>query len=823
MVNDKYQFIIVIVILLLVIAAIIVLIFFGDDIFETGETLASKSQPELAKKGYGTYKSVYESPCITTNGKCNTAGVKYKTEYCEPHPVSGNGCINEKGEQTFNARSTSETCIPNCRSFILQEVTNFNNFCSYDPPYNQPAYTCIPPNAQAYEYRNYTCVKNDSIGDNTCTYKCGSAGVDSAGLNGDVDSTKESFIPFCVNNPNQSIILNSLPWNNINSLDPKGVTMSKGYTITNLKLPNGQVDPKNFSISPAYPAWGPNPSTTISYEDLYALDTTLTVYDNCVASNPKPLCDNYYYAKPIEPGSNLSNQPIPKLCQLDGSFQQTKNCFYHPWYNTGGQGLPPGNTGLNYINPYTKENAGLTGQVYSWVGIGNYGYYATPLLCESTPEPLVPSGNTGEYIIPSKNTGVQANSVCLNLSAPPQQCSNDYTGIFSVVPSAPLSNLIAEFEQGTYNPPTTGVYPQPINSTNYLCNAIYPNGINTLTPGCIQTCQYLPSYTDIDFTAADFNGNYIDVNIQNLLGRYISLNVESPAGKTYFLGTENVPCKNNSNQGIPLGNCLNPSSGASGYNPTLCTFVYNGGTGINAGQYWSKNGCDDESIELASNMRIIVSPSSVYDTLVPGATGSSIICDLYAYIDGIFGYLSLENNGNTGISTLNITPYFHNYGDLSNIVANFQTTNTVNVPLYFNALPLGEPIPRTSTNLQPQFILSYDSMTSLYTLSSTNPNIDNITLDSYDGTVYNSQAFNFQFTTELNATVGTPYYKTLDFEAPIIKTSGIYAGSDVTRTITLQRTNQCYTYNTCHLGFTSDVCYTDTCNLYYKYNPEYCG
>jgi len=824
--DNKWLYIFLIFLLVVIIILFIVIFVHKDRVFNAGKHLGAQPPKVHAQKGYGTYYKAFDSPCITTDGKCNTPGINYTTYYCLPHPDTGKGCINDDGEQTYNAKSVSNVCKANCKNFVFNEITEFNNVCQYDNPYNLPAYTCIPPNARSYEYRKFDCIKNDSIGDNTCTYTCGKCGTDSAGIKGDVDPTKESYIPACAARGNQTITLNSLNWNNILNIanDPNKGQLSKGYKVSNIILENGQVDPNNFNITPAYPPWSSNPSNVISIDELRKLDTVLTVYDNCPSSNPKPSCDNYYYARPIEVGSNLTNQPKATVCTMDNSFQPIKQCFYHPWYNVPGEGNNAVPGGLNYVNPYAGVTAGLTGgSLYSWVGIGNLGYMTTPLLCETQKKSFAPSGVTGVYIIPENN-----DTVCLNLSAPPQQCSNSFSEIFSVVAQANLSELIKIYEglTGPYTTPVTSVYPQPAGTTNYSCNVEYTNNTVIDTPGCIQTCRYVPMENDIDFTAKDENGNSLsgftgDTALQDLLGHYLLFYVND-GSKEYFLGTQNIPCKNSSNADVPLMACL--GSTGSVYNQTPCTFIYNGGTGIDAGNYWSKNGCDSESIELATEMRIIVSPASLYT----GFSVPAILCDLYAYINGTFGYLSVGNTAQniTTNSSIDISSYFYqNPGNnLGNIVANFNANSSTDLRLYFNALEVGQEIPRNQYNTMPHFIIARD--TNQYTIRSTTSLSvgSNIIVDSYDGVNYNQGAFDFDFVADYeNPPANIPYFKKLKFDDPLIKTSGIYVGQNVTKTINLQRRYNCYNKTLCDNTSGSGICYNDTCNLYFTYDPEFCN
>ncbi len=823
--------IIVVVIVLIAVAGFFI---FRNKLFEKGPVLAKQSNTQIAKKGFGVYKVAYTSACTTPNNKCNTPGTQYQSYFCEPHPETGNGCINDNGEQTFEAKTLTSSCQSNCRSYILQEYeTAPSNICRYDTvnytvngedftaDFNSPEYNCIPPNAvNPFFYREFLCVKNDSIGDNACTYKCGSSGVTPEGLIGDADINKESYIPTCDNtfNPpsttskskkqgkNRTIVLNSLPWTNIFELPTNGVVMSKGYTIKNIKDVNGKIDTLNFSITPAYPPWSPTKSNIIKFDDLKQLDNTFTVYDNCII-NPtyeKPTCDNYYYFNPVKPGSNITSNPKPGVCQLGSTFTPTPVCFYNPWNNGFvGQDVPIGNTGLYFQNPYSGPTG--TTASNSWVGIGNYGYFASALSCLPGPVPLKDKGVTG-YNIPF---GAIDDATCLNLSSVIPQCSVDYTGLFSVIPNQAISDLTPTTQT------TLTSYPQNPNTTNYICSTKLPNGTSEIdssgnpVPGCIKTCQYLPTSSDINFDAKDYTGNSLNSAFVPLLGKYVHLYYNKGSDE-YFLGTKTTPCGQNFGTTGPLTNCL----GSSPFVPTECMYIYSGGSDMNAGEFWSKKGCDQESIENATAMALVFSPHNANPDV---GTVSSINCDIYANIAGFYGYLSTES---LNINSLNITSFFT---PNLNIVAN--TTN-VTTNIYFNALNLGQQIPLTSyPSGKPFFTLQYDSSTQVYTLyryGATSP----ISVSSYDGTTYTTFDVPLTFKTFANKGPNQGFFKTQGFNDIVVKTTGTYIGRDVSRTTLLQRNNQCYSKKNCENVIsltTPPLCYDTTCNLYYEFTPEFCG
>ncbi len=102
---EKSQTILVISIAIFLVVALILIFVLRFTVFKTGKHLTTLSNDELSQKGYGTYSQTTESPCVTANGKCSYGGVKYITEYCVQHPDTGNGCIDENGEQTLATRS----------------------------------------------------------------------------------------------------------------------------------------------------------------------------------------------------------------------------------------------------------------------------------------------------------------------------------------------------------------------------------------------------------------------------------------------------------------------------------------------------------------------------------------------------------------------------------------------------------------------------------------------------------------------------------------------------------------------------------------------
>ena len=845
--EQKRDFLKIFVFVLIIVGIIVVVLIFvfKDKLFGGGKHLAAKTQPELAAKGFGTYSKIAESPCITSDGKCNIAGIKYVTEFCTPHSDTGKGCIDENGEQTFNSRQTTKLCQQNCRSYILNEISQpYDQGCAYDAPYNSPQYNCVTSNAKSFFYRNFSCVKNDSIGDNTCTYTCGSGGVDSAGINGDADVSKLSYIPTCVTKPGTTIILNSLPWQNINKLKQGGQKMSKGYTISNIIDPKtNKVDSTQFKITPAYPPWAGNEaSNIISYDALYELDTQFTLYDNCILDKKyvKPFCDDYYYFRPTALDSDETYNPNPKFCSMDASFPSLNDCSYHPWQDPAGVNTK-GNTGLSFINPYVgiTGSTGATSQLYSWQGVGNFGYIYSGLSCLDNNAPLTGGvvGTTGtSYNIPfgavgSTGTGY---TTCLNLNANPIQCADSLEVMFQATPQQNIGSLIKQYElqqlgqTGFSGPQVLTSYPQTANTTNYICTSTRPDGSKDVdsagntVPGCIQTCRYMPNQNEIDMNYIQPGTTNVKIHpeFKQILGNFITLNLNN--GSTgYFLGVQNTPCNVGSTgaQGVPLGNCR--GVGSTGYVPTRCSFIYNGGGGLTGGNYWSKNNCDSNAIELSSEMKLIFSIGHAYGAgSILGSTGiqKEVFCDIYVLFGGYYGYLSADSV-NGIVNPTDISNLFTSNPQYNNIIANLSTTSTPS--LVYNALPFGSLIPSGTNNNVPMFVLKYDDINDDFTLKSND--LDDIYCDTYDGNTYSEDTTLLKFgALPTNAIT----YSTTSFTSNSLINSvpgSIFEGQDIYRSITLQRRNQCYTQSLCLSGNTGAACYPNSCNLYYEYTPEFCA
>jgi hypothetical protein len=783
----------------ILILALIIVFILRFTVFKTGKYLVTAPQSELDSKGYGTYSTVFETGCLTASGKCSTSGVKYSTQYCNAHPTTGYGCLDQNGEMTFASQTITSNCLPNCRKYVLNDVsgnTGFgpSNTCQYSSAYSSPDITCVPVNAKTFNYSIYTCGVNDAVGENACNYTCGSGGVTDSGTPGDSDNTLPSYIPNCVNRKGTIISLNSFPWQLRGNLPSKGVKISKGYTIFNHKTSGGtgSISQNLFNIVPLYipPPTSDNPSPTgtsvISTEMLTDLDNKLVVYENCQIQNPKPYCGRRVLYKPITVESNLTNYSQSFPTTTPPNIQPTAACYVDPYWNSS----PVAPYNSNSLNPYTGTvgATGISAPGYTiFSGIGQYGYTYEVQSCidsATVPELQGSTGGVNTYTIPPP---YQSNISCVALTV-----ATGATGSATTCLNDP--NYI----------PTNIAYNTNLN----ICNVVFPDGVPIIgtipgssiqVPGTVVSCQYMPNNNQLNYYIN--STTQLDPVLQNLLGNYIQIYTNSGSDK-YVLSLITSPCGTGTSptQQIPLANCsLISPIGPLGYEDAQpCCFVYNGGTGatgayLNPGAYWGKSNCDSEMIELTNALNIIVSPRTA-------VSSTEITCDLYAYFGKVYGQLYAVPidpfNPTTGYANLVFRPLLASqYKDKSKYI---------NDPITIKYTG-GQVIFQTSGGLD---IFTYD-----YNGNILNPNPNS------PFTPPNIPTFNISgFNTFVNE------FRTLPFNGPITKTNGIYVGDNVSATLNLQRGNPCY-YNKCDPSApdeNNNPCFPTTCNLYYEYNAEIC-
>jgi hypothetical protein len=782
--KDLNQKVFIFIFIGILVLALIIIFILRFTVFKTGKYLTTVKDTDLSDKGYGTYSTVFETGCLTADGKCSTNGIKYSTQYCVAHPTTGRGCLDENGEMTFASQTLQNVCLPNCRQYTLNQLSGLSStgkelpwkVCSYSNVYTGAF--CVPPSAKTFNYNVLECLNNDNVGENACSYVCGSDGVTDNGTSGDSIPTLPSYIPSCVNKKGLIISLKSFPSQLRGSLPPQGVVISKGYTITNFINPDGSINNNSFNVSPPYislpDANGntPSPTGTINSSQLYDLDNKLVVYENCVTNIPKPICGREVIYKPTQVGGSITTFDNPFPTRVPPNFQQTPLCYVDPYWNTP----PVAPSQNNTLNPYTGSPG--AGAFMINKGIGQFGYtyeYQSCINNSIGPTFEANTGGVNYYTIPP---AYQAGIGCSSLQG--------VTGV-----TGTSSNCFIDRE---YIPPsiTNGSY-------NNICNVVYPDGkkapgYNGLinAPGTVTPCQYMPSSSVLDFTGPALNDN-----LNKWIGNYIQIYATGASSTDrYFMGLLTSPCDAsvNSDNQLPLTNCslVQPVTSA-GYTGQSVIFIKSGGpeSSLSAGAYWGKNNCDGEMIELTNSLNIIVSPRNDLTSF----TTDEITCDLYGYFGRVYGQFYVEL----------VTSY---YILKFNPLTQAQYTNK---SAYLD-VPGPSPIPL--------FKLKYNTGTSNYEIRTVGGDV--IYLSSYDGNTLDSAFLNlFNISGSGSITLG---YRSLPFNGAVIKNGGKYSGENISNTLGLQRGNQCY-YSKCDPSdaLNTEPCFPNTCNLYFEYNVENCG
>ena len=779
--KDLNQKVFIFVFIGILVLALIIIFILRFTVFKTGKYLTTVKDTDLSDKGYGTYSTVFETGCLTADGKCSTAGIKYSTQYCAAHPTTGRGCLDENGEMTFASQTLQTACLPNCRQFTLNQLSGKNpngktlpwKVCSYSDAYTGAQ--CVPPSAKTFNYNILECLNNDSVGENSCSYVCGSDGVTDNGTSGDSIPTLPSYIPSCVNKKGLIISLKSFPWQLRGNLPPQGVVLSKGYTITNFINPDGSINNNQFNVSPPYlnvPSFedpNPSPKSTILFSELYDLDSKLVVYENCVTDIPKPICGREVIYKPTQIGGSITTFDQPFPTRVPPNFQQTAQCYVDPYWNTA----PVAPSQNNALNPYTGDPG--NGEFTSTAGIGQFGYTYEYQSCINNSIKPVFESNTGGvnyYTIPF-----------------PYQAGIGCPALQGVTGATGTANNC--FIDRSYIPSTVTA-----GSYNNICNVVYPDGSKapgyngaTNAPGTVTPCQYMPDSSILDFTGPALNDN-----LNKWIGNYIQIYATKNSSSTdkYFMGLLTSPCAAgvNSDNQLPLTNCslVQPLTSA-GYTGQGVIFIKTGGdeNSISAGSYWGKNNCDGEMIELTNALNIIVSPRDIISS-------DTITCDLYGYFGRVYGQFYIEVI--SGIPSLRFNP-----------LTQAQYTNKSS----YLSFP---------GSLNPIFKLKYNTITSNYQITSY---IDQVVyLASYDGNTLDITPIDLFNISGSGTTVLS--YRSLPFSGQVIKNGGTYSGENVTNAVNLQRGNQCY-YSKCDPSdpLNTEPCFPNTCNLYFEYNVENCG
>ena len=819
--------------LVLIVVAVLLVYFLSDKIFKKGKYIGTAPASEQKDAGYGTYATGVTSACFTASGLCTDVGNQTITQECIPNPTTGLGCLDDEGNQTFAPKVTNQNCKIPCKSFTLVNYNEafpneqtLDSVCSYPSPYDLelciPNSTIVPRKAT-----KYTCYPNDTTGVNDCNFTCAQisgakhAKEDTPAL----DPNSPLYVPACktenlgkINASAKIITLNSFPWEIAFNLPPKGVTISKGYTIRNYITPEGVISKFIFQIIPPY--YIPNAGifynpNYIELAELQELDSSMYVYDNCTPAITKPICGKEFYYTPIEIGSELTNNPnnppVDPAINALTTFLGTPNCYANSIRETT----------TTFTNPY-ESGSGL----YNPKNIGNFGYYNQTLTClNKAPTVTI---TTPPYNIPGYSSD---GSICA------AKITDNTPGVSHCFGDALFNpgNLPISLPNGTNYPPTSDVY----NS----CITQYPDSSTPIdNPGIFGTCQYLPSNdlttpanSQLDFTVAGLVG--ITQEFKNLIGGYIHFN-HNDGNKNFMMTLQSSPCScpgdvqtcigvaypNPNVLQETFGTCDNNPIGNQ-YGPIDVIFVFDGTdsvSGSTSGNYWDKPGCDQEMIHLVNSLDLIVSPRR-YDSGT-----NTLYCDIFAIFNNkYYGYLSYVYDPLTSYAKMVFIPVEKgniNKTDYNYIDTVFQSSGYLPDGLFAITYDPTTFAPNPTYN-----IFAKDTNTGLYSLPIRSPRFDGITpLPNPDLSVTalgNTNSLTYTPTVDSLVYVGFPgtleVYENelLPFNSQTInKQNGLYVGRNVFKAVNNQKTNPCVA-STCNpydsiLDPNAEPCFPTSCNLF---------
>jgi hypothetical protein len=576
----------IIFVVVLIIIAVALLYAFRDKIFKKGSTLASAPSNEQSEAGYGTYGPPVLGLCKTSSGLCSDTGSQTVTQQCIPNPITGLGCLDKDGNQTFSPKVSNQNCNSHCRQFKFVETTRnpnianedpgtYDSICKYYPSgqenlpdYNDiTIYPCLPSNSKIGQYfvKRNSCLPNDKVGTNECSVTCGEIDFLPNGFNISPieDPNSVLYIPVCdkvlqasLNYtrplPSRHFYLGTFPWEIAFNLPENGVVIGKGFNIKNKIDPvTGIISLNEFEINPPYVSpYDVNgnlitdesnltPLATLTVQQLEDLDNNLYTYQSCNVANPRPICGNYYLYNRTQFTPNIGvNETIlgvkPSLDPAintfrtlsDGQYYSTRNCYYNDYNSTDL------NVNTRFRSPYdfnaTPSGLDYYTEGYKPYGIGMFGYINDELTCLSsitTPFQASPDQDNAYNVPLSNGLCLGLNSIT-NLNPPPLYPipDNDLNSS-NCFPLGDTTSLINGFLPE--NLPYDTDYPPVGNNLIFnTCNTqiSYEQG-PIGGPGVLSICRYMPNNEDLytDDPGSPFFG--ITPELKRILGFYIRLSV----------------------------------------------------------------------------------------------------------------------------------------------------------------------------------------------------------------------------------------------------------------------------------------------------------
>lgn len=111
--------------------------------------------------GWGEYQTVRTTRCVNALNDCQQPGTSLQIQRCVPNSITGRGCLDDNGNQTFAPKIIETECAIQCqRSYWLEEEPG---------PCQVPPLCSIGVSLPGFQVRRRRCVPRAASGVNGCT------------------------------------------------------------------------------------------------------------------------------------------------------------------------------------------------------------------------------------------------------------------------------------------------------------------------------------------------------------------------------------------------------------------------------------------------------------------------------------------------------------------------------------------------------------------------------------------------------------------------------------------------------------------------------
>ncbi len=136
----------------------------------TSVTIPFRTILPVANNEFGIYSSPIVGKCVPANSFCREKGQRTITRRCIPHPITRKGCIDPKGQQTYEDLINIVECQPICRSSIWNDLTpEVPCIVKDDQEQDVSKSICVPGGTLGVRTKVLECTRNDDLGNNFCT------------------------------------------------------------------------------------------------------------------------------------------------------------------------------------------------------------------------------------------------------------------------------------------------------------------------------------------------------------------------------------------------------------------------------------------------------------------------------------------------------------------------------------------------------------------------------------------------------------------------------------------------------------------------------